>query len=61
MPEQLNTSTTSSAWGGILLSILGNISWQNLTQTIVLAIVGTIVSFFTSALLEKISTRFKKR
>ena len=61
MPEQLNSSTTSPAWGGILLSILGNISWQNLTQTIVLAIVGTIVRFFTSALLKRVSERFKKR
>ena len=61
MPEQLNTSTTNPVWGGILLSILGNISWQNLTQTVVLAIVGTIVSFCTSALLKKISKRFKKR
>ena len=61
MPEQLSTSPNSPVWGGIILSILGNISWQNLTQTILLAIIGTIVSYFTSALLKKISTRFKKR
>ncbi len=60
MQERINT-TDNAAWGGIVLSILGNIGWQNPTHTVIMAIIGTVVSFFTSALLRKISRHFKKR
>jgi hypothetical protein len=39
MQERINTAAGNAAWGGIVLSILGNISWQNLTHTIIMAII----------------------
>jgi len=53
MPEQLQTASNKAVWGGVLLSIIGNIHWQDLLQSTILAAVGTIVSFGTSVLLKK--------
>lgn len=50
-------NTGSSAWGGILLSIIG-IAGQDIIKTIVLGAIGTVVSFTLSALLGKL---FKKK
>lgn len=60
MPEQLNTESNNAVWGGILLSIVGNLHWQDMIQTIILAAVGTAVSFCTSALLKKLSAKKKR-
>ena len=46
-----------SAWGGIFLSIIWNIHPGDLFITLVLAAVGTTVSYFVSSLLGKL---FKK-
>jgi hypothetical protein len=48
----------TAAMGGIFLSIIGNLSWQDLLRTVVLGIVGTAASFFASQVLKKL---FKKR
>lgn len=47
--EQLK-NTGYAAWGGVILSIIG-ISGQDVLKTIVLGIIGTVVSFSVSALL----------
>lgn len=46
-----------SAWGGIMLSIIG-IAGQDIVKTIVLGIIGTVVSFMVSALRGRL---FKKK
>ncbi len=52
-----NTTVKNCAWMGALLSIVGNISWQDIMRTVILGIIGTIVSFTVSALLKKIRNR----
>jgi hypothetical protein len=52
MQQQINNGSVNAAWGGILLSIAG-INLNNMLQTIILAAVGTVVSFCTAALLKK--------
>lgn len=47
----------SSAWGGVVLSIIG-IAGQDIVKTIVLGAIGTLVSFMVSALLGRL---FKKK
>ena len=59
MAGSSRANTGQSAWGGILLSIL-TIHWQDIWQTMVLAMIGTTVSFCMSALLKKLYKRFKK-
>jgi hypothetical protein len=44
-----------------LLSIAGNLHWQDLVQTTILAAIGTAVSFGTSAILKKMSAKKKRR
>lgn len=50
-------NTGYSAFGGIILSIIG-ITGQDAAKTIILGIIGTVVSFSVSALLDRF---FKKR
>ena len=57
MQEQLNTTSNNAVWGGVLLSIVGSLHWQDMVQTIILAAIGTVVSFVTSALLKKLSAK----
>lgn len=45
-------NTGYSAYGGVILSIIG-ISGQDVVKTIVLGVIGTIVSFSISALLSR--------
>ena len=47
-----------NAWGGIFLSILGSLAWDDIIRTVVLGMLGTAVSFFVSALLGRL---FKKK
>ena len=57
--EQVKTGGhLKTAMGGIFLSIIGNLTWQDLLRTVVLGIVGTAASFFASKVLKKL---FKKR
>jgi fructose-specific phosphotransferase system IIC component len=60
MSDQLNTGSDNAIWGGIFLSILGSLSWQDIIRTIILGIIGTVVSFIISALLRKMSEKIKK-
>ena len=60
MAEQLHSASRNAVWGGILLSIVGNLHWQDMLQTIILAAIGTVASFGTSALLKKLSARRKR-
>ncbi|MGJ1321908.1 hypothetical protein ACR780_04410 [Sphingobacterium faecium] len=46
-----------SAWGGTICSIWGSFTFGDLLQTIILAAVGTLVSFVTSRLLGKLTRR----
>lgn len=48
------------AWGGILLSIFGNLTGPEVFKTVLLAVIGTVVSYITSALLKKIANRVRK-
>jgi len=61
MSNHLNTEAKSARWGGVFLSILGILGWQDLTKTVVLATVGTVVSYFVSALLKKLCSWYRKR
>ncbi len=60
MEQQANTGKANALWGGVLLSILGNLHWQDITRTIILGVVGTAASFFASALLKKLWHHRKK-
>ena len=60
MAEQTYHRSGNPAWGGIFLSIFGNLTGPEIIKTIVLAIIGTVVSYTTSALLKKISFRRRK-
>ena len=57
MEKQLNT--VNAVWGGILLSILGNIDWQDIKHTVILATVGTVVSYCISSLLKLLTKKLK--
>jgi hypothetical protein len=57
---QVNATAGNALWGGVLLSILGNLHWQDVTRTIVLGVIGTTASFFASALLKKLWHRRKQ-
>jgi fructose-specific phosphotransferase system IIC component len=49
-----------SAWGGIFLSIIGNLNWQDIFKTTILAVIGTVVSLTVSALLAKLLRKNKR-
>lgn len=54
-----NTTKRGTA-GGTLLTILGNISSEDVLKTIILAAVGAVVSFAVTFLLKKLLKRIKK-
>lgn len=54
-----NTTKRGTA-GGTLLTILGNISSEDILKTIVLAAVGAVVSFAVTLLLKIVVKRMKK-
>ena len=60
MAQQVNATAGNALWGGVLLSILGNLHWQDITRTIILGVIGTTASFFASALLKKLQHWRKK-
>lgn len=54
----LNNSTTVGTVGGTFLSIVPNLSSDDIVRTALLAVVGAVVSFIISLLLRRL---FKKR
>ena len=52
--QNMNLETTGGILGGSLSSILGSLTIGDITNTIILGAVGTIVSFFVSMLLKKL-------
>ena len=49
----------AGAYGGTLLSIIYSITLADVEKTIVLALIGTIVSFSVAAFLKKMVKHFK--
>ena len=49
----------AGAYGGTLLSIVYSITLAEIEKTIVLALIGTIVSFSVAAFMKKIVKHFK--
>ena len=60
MAQQVNTVLGNAFWGGVLFSFLGNLGWEEIIRTVVLAIIGTLVSFLASAFLKRLADRRKK-
>jgi len=60
----LDTATNSNVYagtfGGIVLSVFSNLFVQDLLKTIILAIVGTVVSFVASLVLKNFIRRKKR-
>ena len=54
-----NNDTIIGTIGGTLLSIIA-IPTQTIVTTIIVAVIGATVSFFTSLILKEIYKRFKK-
>jgi mannitol-specific phosphotransferase system IIBC component len=54
-------TTAIGTTGGTVLTVLFNIHSEDIVQTIFLAIVGAIVSFFVSLILKSIVKAFKNR
>jgi hypothetical protein len=61
MATEMHTSARyKTAWGGVLLSVLGSLAWQDVWKTIILGAIGTAVSFCVSALLRRLFGKRKK-
>ena len=61
MATEVHTTTQrNTAWGGVLLSVLGSLGWQDVWKTIILGALGTVVSFCVSALLRRLFGKRKK-
>lgn len=56
----VNQSTLMGTAGGTLLSVMANIGSSDIVKTIVLAMVGAIVSFTVSLLLKCLFKKYKK-
>lgn len=48
------SSSLSPMLGGTCCSIMGLIPWNNLLQTVILAVVGTLVSYLLTRVLQRI-------
>lgn len=44
-----------AAFGGTMSGVMASIQWQNILSTLVLSILGTLVSFMMSKILERYS------
>ncbi|MGH2645844.1 MAG: hypothetical protein ACRDE2_17970 [Chitinophagaceae bacterium] len=60
MEPYFDNTTKAGVAGGTLLTILENISSQDLMKTTLLATVGAFVSFIVTLILKYIIQRFKK-
>lgn len=50
MPHQ-STNSRAGLVGGVLFSILPNLAYEDVARTVILAIIGTTVSFFLTLIL----------
>ena len=55
-----NSSTLAGTAGGTSLSIVPNLSSDDIAKTVILATVGAVVSFAISLLLKSINKKHKK-
>lgn len=60
MNQVFDSTTKRGTAGGVLLTILGNISSEDLVKTAILAGIGAVVSFGVTLLLKLIVKRLKK-
>jgi hypothetical protein len=60
MKQLFDNTTKAGTASGTLLTIVGTISSQDILKTVVLAAIGSIVSFGITILLKSIIQRFKK-
>jgi hypothetical protein len=56
---EIDTSTKVTTAGGTLLTFLGNIQTEDIIKTVVLSIIGAIVSFCVSMWLKWLVRRLK--
>lgn len=57
----MDHNTKASFFGGVFLSSIVNIGIEDFTTTIVLAIIGAVVSFFVSVVLKWIHQKIKAK
>jgi hypothetical protein len=60
MKQLFDNTTKAGTASGTLLTIVGTISSQDILKTVVLAAIGSVVSFGITILLKSIIQRFKK-
>jgi hypothetical protein len=56
---EIDTSTKVATAGGTLLTFLGNIQTEDIIKTVVLSIIGAVVSFCVSMGLKWLVRKFK--
>jgi len=61
MKLTMDNNTKSAIIGGTFFSSIMNIGIEDVTITVILAIIGAIVSYFTSLLIKYIHKRLQKR
>ncbi len=60
MEQHFDNTTKAGVASGMILTVPGNISSQDLVKTTLLAAVGAFVSFIATLILKYIIQRFKK-
>lgn len=53
-----NTSLRAGVVGGTIITILGHITWSDIEKTLVLGLVGAVVSYLASFLMKKLLARW---
>jgi mannitol-specific phosphotransferase system IIBC component len=59
MKEVFDSTTKNGTAGGTLLTILANISGDDILKTIVLAAIGAVVSFWITLLMKFLIKKFR--
>jgi mannitol-specific phosphotransferase system IIBC component len=57
----MDNSTRAGTAGGTFLAFMANLGKEDILKTVVLTIIGAIVSFVVSIVLQCIVSRFKKK
>ena len=60
MKEVFDNTTKTGTAGGTLLTILANISGQDILKTIILAAIGAVVSFLITLVMKFLMKKFWK-
>ena len=60
MNQLFDNNAKAGTAGGTLLTIFGNISSEDILKTIILAMIGAVVSFSVTMFLKRIIKHFKK-